>query len=456
MYKKFILALFTFLLLNTCSFGFEYKSIKDPVQQLPENITNEELLTIIGQEEKDLSEYLTSFHKKSNKDKLFLTFYRNLDYYRKLYEGFWWIVYDNGITEYGDFIEGQKNIFEVDNIKYTALVKNKMLYDTKILNSLDNGNSLAFKYNGTGTHVLATIDHQYLYNKFKHKKFSLDKSVLDFLDMQSVRDRDLDNYSYEAVAMKWVDNMPYSYPNKKTLLNKWIILNEDFLNNYPNFIFKGTVNKYIVSYKSGENILNDGSNVVGDDLKEEPEFLYFLFAYIVISIFLFFLIFLYVKLLHKRIITKLQPISNKCTNIIKKFSAILVQKCIIIPLLSLFGVILIGYVAYISINNNVLPKCDSKFAEEEVRTIFKLHEDLYKDNRKNVAEIRLSGFEPVSYDKEIKRYTCKARLTMYAEPDLYIEDYPFRYNNIEFGVDYSIFKERGENKVRASWIRLND
>jgi hypothetical protein len=118
--------------------------------------------------------------------------------------------------------------------------------------------------------------------------------------------------------------------------------------------------------------------------------------------------------------------------------------------LIVFGIIAVAIIIFVRQHNNAELKCDSKFAEEEIIKIFKNNDNKYLNNIDNVEEIKMSDFEPMEYDSGINKYTCRAVLTMYSTSESPIDFYgPF--NSLKFNVKYSTFKERGKNKVRASW-----
>ncbi len=154
-------------------------------------------------------------------------------------------------------------------------------------------------------------------------------------------------------------------------------------------------------------------------------------------------------------IIKFNIISKTITNsktIIKGFikSIINHKKAILISI----GVVLIislGCFAHITLS---LPSCDSKYAEETVISIFKQNDNIYQHNINNVEEIKMNNFNPISYDKNINKYVCSANLTMYSKADSPIF-FVVPYNSFVYNVSYEIYKERGENKVKASWQMQN-
>lgn len=118
-------------------------------------------------------------------------------------------------------------------------------------------------------------------------------------------------------------------------------------------------------------------------------------------------------------------------------------------------VIFLAISSFSWIKNSVsMPACDSKFAEEQVLEIFKLHNYEYKDNieRGLLGDIRFSDPVPQSYNKEIKKYKCTGRVTMYPRNGLLKSEYGIMYSN-KVGIcdiEYSIYKEHGKNTVRAT------
>lgn len=116
---------------------------------------------------------------------------------------------------------------------------------------------------------------------------------------------------------------------------------------------------------------------------------------------------------------------------------------------------IIALIGIISIHKSVqVPKCDSKFAEETVIRIFKQNDHIYEHNIDNVSYIKMSEFTPIDYDKDINKYTCNAKLTMYANPDSPIL-FLGAYKSFKYNVRYEIYKERGKNTAKASWEMLN-
>ena len=101
-----------------------------------------------------------------------------------------------------------------------------------------------------------------------------------------------------------------------------------------------------------------------------------------------------------------------------------------------------------------VPTCDSKYAEKTVISIFKNNDNIYKNNIDNVSTIKMSSFIPEGRDKETGKNTCSARLTMYAKSGTTIF-FLLPFNSFKYNVYYEIYKERGNNRVKASWEMLN-
>lgn len=136
----------------------------------------------------------------------------------------------------------------------------------------------------------------------------------------------------------------------------------------------------------------------------------------------------------------------------------------------------VGFGIFKGIKATSLPACDSKFAENEVIEIFKQNNRTFKELDKwgMVSDIKMSMIEPESYNKDIKKYECSARLTLYPSNTIVtgiprriiprnIADFNLNrdvrigtvaqafYNNAICDVNYSIYKEHGENQVTSSY-----
>lgn len=121
----------------------------------------------------------------------------------------------------------------------------------------------------------------------------------------------------------------------------------------------------------------------------------------------------------------------------------------------------VSFFIVIGVENTVLPKCDSQYAEEQVINIFKRNNYAYKElsNAGFVKNVYLSGMQPLSYDKSINKYTCKAKIVMEAidigfNPTIYrgrwINERE-RYGKAYCWSKYYIYKERGKDTVWAEY-----
>lgn len=152
-----------------------------------------------------------------------------------------------------------------------------------------------------------------------------------------------------------------------------------------------------------------------------------------------------------------------CFNVVKSFLyrlTSLLPLGIVVPVFicitGLFVVIGIGS----KINETVnLPTCDSKFAESQVIDIFKSNNLGYRRLSEEglVENIVFSNPEPIKYDKDIKKYECRADVYMisnaigFNQYYNYIKQQHEAYGRAGCRVDYSIFKANGKNEVRATY-----
>lgn len=107
-----------------------------------------------------------------------------------------------------------------------------------------------------------------------------------------------------------------------------------------------------------------------------------------------------------------------------------------------------------------LPKCDSEWAMNQAQEIVEYHNG-YLNKLKSVGfnyALTPRTAEPISYDKDIKKYECRMKLEVRGASN---EPIPQRINTYtgigsgfyeyaEANVTYSIFKEQGKNTVLAS------
>lgn len=149
------------------------------------------------------------------------------------------------------------------------------------------------------------------------------------------------------------------------------------------------------------------------------------------------------------------------------------NKAIILKLFKVGGILAstlllfggVGFGIFKVVNSATLPKCDSSYAEKEVIEIFKQNNERYKKLQgfNLVKDVTMSLIVPESYDKELKKYECTARLTINPSQSYGIPKYimyPFStydvvgrgwYSNATCDVRYTIYKERGKNQVKSSY-----
>lgn len=157
------------------------------------------------------------------------------------------------------------------------------------------------------------------------------------------------------------------------------------------------------------------------------------------------------------ILLMLSLLVRNIIQLFKKYGAtFIIKKLSLYVFAPLLCVGLVGGIVFTihkGIESVTLPTCDSKFAEEQVLEIFKLHNSEYKDNVEQglLGELRFSDPVPQSYDKEIKKYECSGRVTMYPKNGLLKYGYARKENKVGIcDVHYSIYKEHGKNTVRAN------
>lgn len=104
---------------------------------------------------------------------------------------------------------------------------------------------------------------------------------------------------------------------------------------------------------------------------------------------------------------------------------------------TVLGLIAVGFGGTKLYSANTLPTCDSEFAENIVLEWAKekYNVDYYADK---IESLRMHDFVPLGYDSDIKKYMCKAIITLDFKPGYFDEEYY---------VGYAIYKERGQNTV---------
>ncbi len=121
------------------------------------------------------------------------------------------------------------------------------------------------------------------------------------------------------------------------------------------------------------------------------------------------------------------------------------------------GVVVVLFILGIISNSiNTLPKCDSKYAEREVLSIFEQNNGMVKElNRSGeLASLSLEGQQAVSYNREVNRYECTADVVFHP----YTVFYKGRPNfiggektKIKCNVEYSISKSKGKPLVYSTY-----
>lgn len=216
------------------------------------------------------------------------------------------------------------------------------------------------------------------------------------------------------------------------MYNKWVKKWTIFTTLYPNFPLNEQIKKEI---KDLENVANCNFNI-GTYI-----FLWVLIGIAIIAL-ITAIIFLSIKF---NIICKIKTFDKKMVeSIVKHRTAIF----------TMFGIVIIILLGTLLHNTFSIPTCDSQFAEETIISNFKQSDYIYKPNEERVAEIEMSNFKPITYNRDINKYTCSATLTMYSKKDSPIF-FLVPYNSFTYDVNYEIYKERGKNKVNASWQMQN-
>ena len=113
--------------------------------------------------------------------------------------------------------------------------------------------------------------------------------------------------------------------------------------------------------------------------------------------------------------------------------------------LSAVSILLLILLVYSVVKAYELPKCDSIFAERQVKKIFEQNE---LDNP-NLSKIEMDMMVPEKFDKDLNKYECSARLSVVTIQHIYDKN----PHTAEYTADYTIYKERGKNKVVSSFRR---
>lgn len=126
-----------------------------------------------------------------------------------------------------------------------------------------------------------------------------------------------------------------------------------------------------------------------------------------------------------------------------------------LPIIIAIGTCLsITLLATIIIFNHVteLPKCDSEFAEQQVLSIVNGNNDQikYYNKRGELAYLSLDAPQAISYNKDVNRYECSARVTFHANTVFNQGQYNEK-SSMSCIVNYSISKSKGKPLVLSSY-----
>ncbi len=124
-------------------------------------------------------------------------------------------------------------------------------------------------------------------------------------------------------------------------------------------------------------------------------------------------------------------------------------------IIKISAVLVILIVISILVFNKVTatPTCDSKFAEDEVLSIFNQNNSRVKEfnKRGELAYLSLEGQQATNYNKDIKRYECRATVVFHPNTVFY-EGSPYgEVSDISCNVTYSIVRSKGEPLVYSTY-----
>lgn len=358
-----------------------------------QKISNE-FVKILKEEEDALNLYLSKNNSVNNKSKAFLKHMNNVDAVSKnLAQVVDWIVFDN--ENLPEPKNSSKVIRELYGIKY--IFKAGIEYDEgeKFYSYSANPIKLVdfpmvemkYEYVGTELHATSKLNKEYYIKKYSDK---LDQSTI--IAYKNLNDLSKIDYSEENVIGKLITIVIGLISIIFICCGVFFIKKFGLINKIKT-VLPEKINNFKQIFSPKINLLKE----------------------------------------------KTQTLLNKIFNIFKR-------KELIIGLCIIFGII----ASVIIYNENALPKCDSKFAEETIIEIFKNNDNTYENNIQRVGEITVSNFTPVSYDKNIGKYECSAYLVMYPKNNekLY---YLFPLSKIRYDLEYEIYKERGRNSLKARW-----
>lgn len=198
---------------------------------------------------------------------------------------------------------------------------------------------------------------------------------------------------------------------------------------------------------------------VADSIHEGLNFLHLIFMFVhvaIVAIILHILAYIVVFISDR---SKLISCFNVVKSSLYRLTSLLPLGIVVPVFISITGLfVVIGIGSKINETVN-LPTCDSKFAESQVIDIFKSNNLGYRRLSEEglVENIVFSNPEPIKYDKDIKKYECRADVYMisnaigFNQYYNYIKQQHEAYGRAGCRVDYSIFKANGKNEVRATY-----
>lgn len=353
--------------------------------------------------ESEFSDFINKNNSKEQNSKLFGIYMQNLYALRNKF--FEYVPYSDELQEYSIRLEPDEDDDSYYHFTYPYVDNVKL--------KLQDGFEFAFDYKGMKDKYSSYLDNTWN----TYLKYSIEQEN-DYIERLS-HDGDED---YAEIYMREC--------------NKWIRKWSIFLTFHPDFPLSEQIQQEI----------NDLESVTQKKFNVGIYILYLSLISLLIIALIGIVIFLTIKF---KLINKLKTASyNIAKNVIEK---IVKFKTIIFIILGIIILVVSGIYVHNAVS---VPKCDSKFAEETVIQIFKQNELIYQKNEENVSDIKMSNFAPISYDKGIKKYSCEAKLTMYAYPDSPII-FLGAYKSFKYNVYYELYKERGKNTAKASWSMLN-
>ena len=123
-----------------------------------------------------------------------------------------------------------------------------------------------------------------------------------------------------------------------------------------------------------------------------------------------------------------------------------------------------GIVAFFILKQST-PKCDSKYAEDTVLSIYEEQSFLYNSYKEYIDHISLDFPQATSYDKNIEKYTCEGIITFHAKENSegfqYVNpwgniDSGAKYSQIECPITYTIAKSRDEFVIQSTLCNWGD